>query len=781
VNCKSLSFLLVFLLLPLTVAPGLRAQDSPPVQEPQFDVPPSSDLDVLRQLLGVQNAPAGGEPKDTQAAHDAAQAEAERVATEDVERKAAAAKAAANAAARAAAKNAKTQKDTRDRAEREAAAAKLRAEADAKTRAAAQQAARQKADREAAVARAAAEAQKRAEAQKKAEIQKQAEAAKAAKAAEAQKAVERAAAKAKADAKAKAISAKAARDKAAAAAKANAAAEAQAKAAAEKAAKEVTASKARAEAELKAKAAAEKAAKAATANAKADAEAKATAAAQEASKKKAEATAAEAAKAQAAAQVRAAAAQKAKTAAATKQKAEAKKKAEAQATRATAAAKAKAESEAATKAAAEAEAEAVAAESVVDADFDEGEATFPVPSAFSISATNLPEPGTVLTVDNFTQWRGVLSPTLEWLLRNGAHFAVSEFKTVHMEPERVAATERYHDQVTLSADKTQLENYVAGIPFPFVTTRDPDAATKIMFNTGARVIQDDLDGTHFGCQTGFIDPKTGLKVERDYTIGHFRRLYFTSRFYHEPKPLWETTDGMAHREALRPILEPFDLKGAGFTYTRFLDSKRQDDSWLYLPQIRRVRRLSTAQRSEGIFGQDIDLDSYGGFSGNPAWMSWKLLGKKTVLGTMNAQNHPAKWQAPPADFMYEDGWEPREVYVIEGRSLIPGYAFSARVIYVDIQSYIIPFSEMYDKEGALAKGLMQLWSFVPGNDYDGKPAMDFPVPTLLGITMFDMRDNHATRCQLPRENSRGLGGWYYHMGATTNDDFDVSSFIGEGR
>lgn len=47
--------------------------------------------------------------------------------------------------------------------------------------------------------------------------------------------------------------------------------------------------------------------------------------------------------------------------------------------------------------------------------------------------------------------------------------------------------------------------------------------------------------------------------------------------------------------------------------------------------------------------------------------------------------------------------------------------------------------------------------------------------------MFDMRDNHATRCQLPREDAGKLGAWRLHLGATTNNDFDVSSFIGEGR
>ena len=44
------------------------------------------------------------------------------------------------------------------------------------------------------------------------------------------------------------------------------------------------------------------------------------------------------------------------------------------------------------------------------------------------------------------------------------------------------------------------------------------------------------------------------------------------------------------------LIEPFDLKGVGFTYNRYLDPARQDDSWLYYPLLKRARRLSTAQR-----------------------------------------------------------------------------------------------------------------------------------------------------------------------------------------
>src|SRR5262249_21204255 len=152
------------------------------------------------------------------------------------------------------------------------------------------------------------------------------------------------------------------------------------------------------------------------------------------------------------------------------------------------------------------------------------------------------------------------------------------------------------------------------------------------------------------------------------------------RLYVEPKPELPNPEGVRYREMLGPLLEPFDLKGAGFTYMRYLDPNKQDDSWLYFPQLKRVRRLSTAQRSEGIFGQDVDLDSYGGFAGNPAWTSWTYLGKKTILVSMHAEGAPSGFEAKPADFFPKDVWEPREVHVILGISKLGGYNFGRRII-----------------------------------------------------------------------------------------------------
>lgn len=405
------------------------------------------------------------------------------------------------------------------------------------------------------------------------------------------------------------------------------------------------------------------------------------------------------------------------------------------------------------------------------------------PIALADDAT--PPPGTIITQETAAPFVHLLGPSIRWALTRGARIEVVAPREIPLEPERLLATQKYHAQVRLSEDKNSVEHYVAGLPFPFVDENEPDAAIKLMFNYDNRIVVDDLDVRNFECDTGALSPEHPMRVERHFILGHFRRLYYVSRLYHEPKPTWETPDEIRYREMLHPIREPFDLKGVGFTYNRFLDPYRQDDSWLYFPLLKRVRRLSSAQRSDALFGQDADIDSYGGYAGNPAWMDWRLLGTKTILAAMHTRNFPAKWNTGAADFFFDDTWEPREVYIIEGRSRLPGYAYSRRVVYLDRQSFVIPYTEMYDHDGNLWKAWVNQWKIGERPFPEAKRAVyDYQQQFIPGLVVFDMQLEHATRCSLPSPAFSGEEGWYFNFGdaeGSSEDVFLISSIIASGR
>jgi hypothetical protein len=393
--------------------------------------------------------------------------------------------------------------------------------------------------------------------------------------------------------------------------------------------------------------------------------------------------------------------------------------------------------------------------------------------------------GTVIDKTNLDKYREYFSPGMQWIIEHDVSVKVGPYKKIEHPPPFRAATEKYSSQVKLSDDGLSLVNHVAGLPFTTIEPNDPNAGLKHMFNFNAAIAVDDLDLRNFDCDTGTVGSNgEPLKVERHFLIEHIRRLYFRERLVVDPKPEMPSKDETRYKEALYPIVEPFDLKGTGFTLNRYLDHNRQDDTWLYLPQLRRVRRLSSAQRSDALFGQDTDQDSYAGYAGNVAWMAWKFLGEKTVLGSLHSEHLPVKWQTGSGNYMHDDTWEPREVVVVEGVSKLPQYAYSKRVIYIDKESTRIPYTDMYDQAGELWKIWVNNFKVAHKPIPTAKYGFDYDVTYNPSITMVDMQLVHATHCSLPSSRFESEQGWYVNVGdkeGTTEDYFALSAIIAAGR
>ncbi len=397
------------------------------------------------------------------------------------------------------------------------------------------------------------------------------------------------------------------------------------------------------------------------------------------------------------------------------------------------------------------------------------------------------QPGDVITAATAEKVKDLVSPALYWCVQHGLPMRIVAPRKVSWPIAYEQATEKYAAQVKLSPDGLHLEGYVAGAPFPRVDPSDPHAAVELVWNYNYKFYNgDDFDLRNFDADTGTIADGEAMRVERHFLIDHFRRLWYVNRLYVDPKPtLTPNEDAAAYKETLHPLIEPFDLKGVGFTYYRYLDPARQDDSWLYLPSLRRVRRLSTAQRSDALFGQDTDVDSYYGYSGQPAWMEWKLLGEKEMLMVLHAEHFPVRWADPPADWAFDEVWEKQPVYVVEGVSKLPQYAFSKRVLYIGKDIFGIPYSDMYDKGGELWKIWINDAKFAERPFPSAKTAV-YPYGAVFApaVVMVDLQLGHATRIALPSQRFPGEEGWYYNFGdemGTTADQFTIAELIRSGQ
>lgn len=393
-------------------------------------------------------------------------------------------------------------------------------------------------------------------------------------------------------------------------------------------------------------------------------------------------------------------------------------------------------------------------------------------------------PGDVITSDNIDKLEGLVSPGMEWCIRHGWPITVVEPKPVEWLGPYKEATEKYASQVRIGADGLTLENYVAGSPFPDIDPNDPQVALKVMWNYEYNLLTDDLDIRNFDADTGAIANHGPMAIERHFLLDHLRRLFWNGRLYVDPKPSRPNPNGFRRQEGLYPLLEPFDLKGVGSLGYRYMDPGRHDDSWLYLPAMRRVRRLSTAQRSDALFGQDTDVDSYGGYAGQIAWMDWSYLGEREIIAAMHSRQFPVKWHSQ-VDWAFDDVWEKRTVHVVEGVSKLPQYAYSKRVLYIDKESWVIPYSDIYDKAGELWKIWINNIGFRK-KAFDGPDVIEYEdeMAFFPAIVMVDMQLEHATRAALPSHRFPGEQGWYYNQGeasGVTEDWFTVAALVEAGN
>ncbi|MCC6847149.1 MAG: DUF1329 domain-containing protein [Deltaproteobacteria bacterium] len=402
-------------------------------------------------------------------------------------------------------------------------------------------------------------------------------------------------------------------------------------------------------------------------------------------------------------------------------------------------------------------------------------------------------PGDTIDKSNVANVKGLISPAIEWCVNQGMTMKIIAPRPIAWPKAYKEATEKYASQVKLAENGLALQGHVAGAPFPSIDPADPKIALKIVWNYEYRPYPgtDDFVEYDFPAETGAVGNGKPMEVERYYWIGESRRMYYNSRLYVDPKPELPNPEGIRFKEVLGPLIAPFDLKGIGALEYRYVDASKQDDTWLYVPSLRRVRRLSTAQRSDALFGQDTDPDSYWGYNGHIAWSEWKFLGEKEMLGILHGEHFPQKRCEAPADYLMCDSWEKRRMWIVEGVSKLPQYAYGKRVIFIDKESLVVAYSDIYDRNSELWKVWIDNHQFrtqaFPGAPTKYDEEKDF----YAGLAMVDMQLMHATYVPHPGEKPPGHEGWHFNKGSESAtqykpagavpDSFTVAKLIEQGQ
>lgn len=408
--------------------------------------------------------------------------------------------------------------------------------------------------------------------------------------------------------------------------------------------------------------------------------------------------------------------------------------------------------------------------------------------------------GDTITKDNMAQAGDLLIPGIKWYVERGMPIKVAPYKKVELPKLYKEATEKYSGQVKLSADGHEMFNYVAGVPFPAIDPNDPMVGFKIMWNQEQKPQYVDNVGTEW-----IVELVNGRgELERTYGSQFWRRMMWTGRLYTDPKPVVSHNPAMRYTEQFGPLFIPNDLKGAGVLNNRYLGVDVPDDSYMYLPELRRVRRISVANRSDAFWGQDMDLDSLWGFNSKVSYWTFRLLAEKEILAPVHIGKYGVRdaWCAQPdgksgplAFMPCNINWEKRPVYVIEGiPTAYSQYAYSKRIMYIDKDFWGMNFAEVFDQGGELWKLWFNMF------DYVAKPYEGYPTKPLHGGKysyednwaftpygmMADLQTVHASKWDAPSGYVRPtdwVNEWYFNEATPINTEqaYSVNFLIQSAR
>ncbi len=124
------------------------------------------------------------------------------------------------------------------------------------------------------------------------------------------------------------------------------------------------------------------------------------------------------------------------------------------------------------------------------------------------------------------------------------------------------------------------------------------------------------------------------------------------------------------------FVSPADVKGTSFMNWSYTGGK-EDDQWIYLPALKRTKRISSGSKGDYFMGSDFTYDDLG--DRHPDMDNHKLLKEETIDG--------------------------RPCYVIESTPKDEDYMYSKTITWVMKDNLVGLQREFYDEDGDLLKTL----------------------------------------------------------------------------
>ena len=243
------------------------------------------------------------------------------------------------------------------------------------------------------------------------------------------------------------------------------------------------------------------------------------------------------------------------------------------------------------------------------------------------------------------------------------------------------------------------ETWVAGYPFP--KPSGPYKAQQIMFNVEKRYLSWGLD---FYITARVLGYTKNFKMDFDgaYDVWHTR---LAGRVW-EPLGWFDkrAKDAGEFKTFILDFPAPRDIAGAAESAAYYLDPKKADQLMMYVPSMRRVRKMSSTDSQDPIMGLDQIYDD------NEGWMQklsptrypykFEVLEDREYLVVAPTEDGAEYWSSKGLE-MRNVRLERRPIYVVKLTQMDPNYVYSYRLFYIDKETFNYYHIENFDQKGRL--------------------------------------------------------------------------------
>ena len=411
-----------------------------------------------------------------------------------------------------------------------------------------------------------------------------------------------------------------------------------------------------------------------------------------------------------------------------------------------------------------------------------------------------PQPGLVIDKSNVGNYGCFLPQAAIEVVKHGFKIRIATVHKLDWPDGYKQATEKYGAQVRLDADDN-LENYVAGMPFPLVNTSDPKAARKIAYNWHmGPFMPDDFSLTPWG-SFAYSDSGDGtlkpIHSDPDHTFicDEFRFLRFAHRTEIDPRPtLGENAQGVEWKARCNNWNGSGENPhGAQSIWLRFLDPRHGDENFVFDPAARRMLRVAIARPYLNHECRGCHQPYWAYALPKTELYSYRLLGTTPILGCLTADDEPAGFTGRDSSqagnlqlgidtvAFGEEPFEMRSAYIIEMIPVDPTFSNWRALVWIDTETYVWLGAEFFESNlktetPELQEVAVPLWRThpAPGGGFLFDLAGSFYVPLTYQPSL-PASPSHATFAQ------SGEKPWFFRSVVPSRGPYDQKINVGDSN